>query len=600
MKRLPLVFLSLFILVTCLWIASSNPSAGKAAPTKAIPWWFGDYNDDFYHEYACVDGMNLWVIAIEGQDVEDPVFRLIGDLWISEDIELEFVNVLLPFQFTAAAPYEGAPYAEHTIMWDQELEPGSVVYFRAYSNAFLYGLYDPYEWRAYIRDCRVPTPPVPSQYRRVYARDYEGGEWWDLELSIPANGCVADQRLIGNAQNIVIGDVDVSIHVESDSPALLTATLTSPGGTSLKFIDENHSPSDSFGGSWDDESSRINVAGAQRDWKWPGFANTLIFDDDSVFELEDMEDPYYTSMVVKPWPDKLNTLNGEESAGYWTLEVCNGMSSGNATLQKWAIILEKDSTPPTITDVATTVLSPNSAVIEWQTDEPADSRVSYGTSSGVHPLEESDSALVTDHALTLTGLTPGTTYYFKVSSADDAGNTAQSPEGSFVTDSVEVEYSLAVASSGQGTVQINPNKPTYQSGEVVTLTAIPDSGYQFTGWSGDASGTANPIQITMDSNKSVTTFFELVEPGTYTLETLTSGGGSIDRNPDKPVYQSGETVILSAIADVGYQFTGWSGDTGGDGNPLQLVMNDNKAITANFELIDLSDPYYLYTPVVVR
>ncbi len=42
MKRLPLVFLSLFMVATCLWLAGSKPGVGKAAPNAAIPWWFGD------------------------------------------------------------------------------------------------------------------------------------------------------------------------------------------------------------------------------------------------------------------------------------------------------------------------------------------------------------------------------------------------------------------------------------------------------------------------------------------------------------------------------------------------------------------------------
>lgn len=605
MKRFPLVFLSLFIVATCLLIASSYPSVGKAAPNKAIPWWFGDYYDDFYHEYACVDGMNLWVMAVEGQDSEDPVFTLKGYSRNPPDMGLtDIVDVQLPFQFTAASPYEGMPYAEHTIMWDQELEPGTVVLFQAKSDAFIGGLSESYRWQAYIRDCRVPTPPVPSQYRRVYARDYEDGEWWDLELSIPDNGCVSDQRLIGNAQNFVIRDVDVSIYIVSDSPALLTATLTSPGGTSLKFIDENHSPSIRFGGFSSEGYGDINVAGAQRDWKWPGFTSTLIFDDDSVYELadyelEDMEDAY-DNMVVKPWPDKLNTLNGEESAGYWNLEICNGMSSGDATLRKWAIILEQDTAPPTITDVVATVLSSSSAVIEWQTDEQANSLVSYGTSSGVLPMEMSESALVTDHAVTLTGLTPDTTYYFKVSSSDASGNTAQSTEDSFTTEPDAVEYALTVTTNGQGVVQISPNKPAYQSGEVVTLTAVPDSGHQFDGWSGDAGGTANPIQITMNGNKSVTASFAPVAPNTYTLNTPSSVGGSIDRNPDKPVYQSGEVVTLTAVPANSYQFDGWNGDASGLGNPIQITMNSNKSVGATFIPIGNSDGFIYFMPLVIR
>jgi len=44
----------------------------------------------------------------------------------------------------------------------------------------------------------------------------------------------------------------------------------------------------------------------------------------------------------------------------------------------------------------------------------------------------------------------------------------------------------------------------------VTVTAVPAAGWQFDGWSGDLSGTANPTTITMNANKSVTANFSEV------------------------------------------------------------------------------------------
>lgn len=598
MKRSRVVLLSFVLVFTIFLITFSIGRVGKAAPNREIPWWIGDYEDDFYHEYACVDGMNLWVLAIEGAGSVNPTFSIEGYL---VDSELEVVNETLPFQFTeTSGPYEGAPYAEYTIRWAQELQPGTVVEFAFYSDVFIYGPEWPYVWRTYIRDCNVPTPPVTSQFRMVFAREFYDGEWDDLGFEIPAGGCATETRLIGVARNFVIADADVSIKVISDEPATLSATLTSPNGTTVKIMEDNHDPAYDFGGTDEEvDTYSINVDGAQRDYKWPGYANSLIFDDASVFDLVDMAEPY-VNMVVKPWPDKLSALNGEESAGEWHLEICNSTPTGNATLQKWAIILEKDSTPPTITDVAATVLSPNSAVIEWQTDEPADSYVFFGTTSGVHPLEESNGALVTDHAVTLTGLTPGTTYYFMVSSTDGAGNIAQSQEESFETESGPVAYGLTVTTNGPGTVQINPNKPTYQNGEVVTLTAIPDNGYQFAGWSGGASGSTNPIQITMDGDKSVTASFTPVVPNTYTLNTPSSVGGTIGRNPDKPAYQSGEVVTLTAVPANGYQFDGWNGDVTGMESPIQITMDSNKSVGATFLPISPPGDFLYFVPLVLR
>jgi uncharacterized repeat protein (TIGR02543 family) len=48
----------------------------------------------------------------------------------------------------------------------------------------------------------------------------------------------------------------------------------------------------------------------------------------------------------------------------------------------------------------------------------------------------------------------------------------------------------------------------YEPATPATLTAIPNPGYRFTGWTGDASGTDNPLTITMDADKTVGATFE--------------------------------------------------------------------------------------------
>jgi uncharacterized repeat protein (TIGR02543 family) len=46
----------------------------------------------------------------------------------------------------------------------------------------------------------------------------------------------------------------------------------------------------------------------------------------------------------------------------------------------------------------------------------------------------------------------------------------------------------------------------------VTLTATPAAGFTFMGWSGDASGTDNPLKVVMDGNKTITATFADVTP----------------------------------------------------------------------------------------
>ncbi|MBW2637367.1 MAG: cell wall-binding protein, partial [Deltaproteobacteria bacterium] len=56
----------------------------------------------------------------------------------------------------------------------------------------------------------------------------------------------------------------------------------------------------------------------------------------------------------------------------------------------------------------------------------------------------------------------------------------------------------------------SPNQAVYTSGTVVTLTATPNSGYTFSSWSGDLTGTSSPTTITMDGNKSVNANFSVI------------------------------------------------------------------------------------------
>src|SRR6185503_11608679 len=70
----------------------------------------------------------------------------------------------------------------------------------------------------------------------------------------------------------------------------------------------------------------------------------------------------------------------------------------------------------------------STAVVTWTTSEAATSVVHYGTTVPTAGTA-SDGALLTGHAVTLTGLLPCTTYYYWVESADTAGNFTASNTG---------------------------------------------------------------------------------------------------------------------------------------------------------------------------
>jgi len=82
------------------------------------------------------------------------------------------------------------------------------------------------------------------------------------------------------------------------------------------------------------------------------------------------------------------------------------------------------------------------------------------------------------------------------------------------------KYTLTASVAGSGTV--SPASGSFNAGSVQTLTAKPASGYVFTGWSGDATGTANPLTVSMSANKTIKATFTAipVQTITYNVEMV--------------------------------------------------------------------------------
>ncbi len=86
------------------------------------------------------------------------------------------------------------------------------------------------------------------------------------------------------------------------------------------------------------------------------------------------------------------------------------------------------------------------------------------------------------------------------------------------------QYTLTVNTIGSGTVTSDPSGGTFEAGTEVILTAAPDDGFVFSGWSGDLNGSTNPATITMNTNKSVTATFTSNGPGDQVvLEEIETG-----------------------------------------------------------------------------
>lgn len=145
------------------------------------------------------------------------------------------------------------------------------------------------------------------------------------------------------------------------------------------------------------------------------------------------------------------------------------------------------------------------------------------------------------------------------------------------------EFTFEATSSGNGTVDWTPKKDLYAAGEEVTVTASPNSGFAFNGWTGGiiAPKELNPLVVTMDGNKSVIANF--VSSQTFVVNvTVPGGGGTVTKNPPGPDYPAGATVTLTAVPDTGKRFVAWGGDASGTSLTTQITVNSDKIVTAEF------------------
>ena len=147
------------------------------------------------------------------------------------------------------------------------------------------------------------------------------------------------------------------------------------------------------------------------------------------------------------------------------------------------------------------------------------------------------------------------------------------------------KVTLTVDTLGLGHVVLDPEPVdgVYEQGTSVTMTAVPQTNWQFVEWLGDVTGTVNPVTFTVDSNMQVTaSFASIFTQFTLTVETQGMGSVSVDPAPILGTYDSSTVVVLTAFPAQGWQFSGWSGDLTGTANPDSVTMDADKNVTATF------------------
>gem|GEM_PF-971538 len=216
------------------------------------------------------------------------------------------------------------------------------------------------------------------------------------------------------------------------------------------------------------------------------------------------------------------------------------------------------------------------------------------------------------HSLTSNPLLAGDGHLLAGSPAVDAGTCSGAPSGDFdgdprpqgsscdigadeATSVTTRTLSVTRSGSGAGTVTSNPAgincgatcSAAYAENTSVTLTATPTPGSSFAGWSGDTD--CSDGVVTMNADKACVATFTL-DNHTLTVGKSGAGSGTVTSVPAgiscgascSATFAPGTVVTLTAAANAGSSFAGWSGDA--DCSDGVVTMNADKACVATFAL----------------
>ncbi|NMC13866.1 MAG: hypothetical protein GYA34_13410, partial [Chloroflexi bacterium] len=158
-------------------------------------------------------------------------------------------------------------------------------------------------------------------------------------------------------------------------------------------------------------------------------------------------------------------------------------------------------------------------------------------------------------------------------------------------------YALTLSHTGSGSdPTANPTHSTgcaegqYVAGESISLSgAVPVSGWQISGWTGtnNNSSTASTNTVTMPASAhTASVIYTQIE---YILTVNIVGNGSVNRDKPAPYYLNDE-VTLSAVADPGWTFAGWSGAGCSGTGTCTVTMDADKEVTATFTQIPNNPP----------
>ncbi len=132
----------------------------------------------------------------------------------------------------------------------------------------------------------------------------------------------------------------------------------------------------------------------------------------------------------------------------------------------------------------------------------------------------------------------------------------------------------------KGYIELEPDKESYYYGEEVVIRAVPEEGWFFDRWEGDINGEEIEQEIVIKEQMEIKPVFLQEE---YTLQIYYDNEkGEIKIDPEQDHYQPGDLIYLTAEARDGFEFIGWEGDVEGTEPELNIELEENTEIRAEF------------------
>ncbi len=131
------------------------------------------------------------------------------------------------------------------------------------------------------------------------------------------------------------------------------------------------------------------------------------------------------------WPDGYAQFKQNGAWVGWTQWGVTNRTDGD--LQFYFEVASSGTAAPVISSVDTSNLTTSSATVSWATDQLASSQVEYGSTTAYGNVTTLDSTLANQHSQTISGLSPGTVYHYRVHSSNASGVESVSPDGTFTT-----------------------------------------------------------------------------------------------------------------------------------------------------------------------